>query len=86
MEFVDYLVQEAIILIPVYYFLGFVIKGSKIKNDYIVFIILAVSLIFTPLYLGGYTPENIVQAVLVVAVSTFADQIGKQAKYIKEDI
>lgn len=85
MEFVDYLVQEALILIPVFYFIGYVIKQSRIKNEYIVFINLAISLVFTPIFLGGYNPQNIVQAVLVVAVATFADQLGKQAKYVKGD-
>lgn len=81
MEILEYVVSEGLVMIPVLYILGEIIKHSEvIANKWIPGILLGISLGFTPLLLGAYTPDNIVQAVLVAGATVFVDQLYKQTK------
>jgi hypothetical protein len=66
MDILKYIWEEALILIPMLYILAEIIKKTeKISPNWIPLILLVFSLAFSPLFLGGYTPQNLVQAVLV---------------------
>jgi len=81
MDIMTFIVEEGLIMIPVLYILGEIIKQTNVlKSNWIPVILLLISVILTPLLINGYTPENIVQAILVAGATVFSDQIVKQTK------
>lgn len=81
MEILEYIVQEGLIMIPVLYILGeFIEHTDVLSNKWIPVTLLGFSLILTPLVLGGFLIEHIIQAILVAGVTVFGDQIYKQSK------
>lgn len=83
MEILEYIVNEGLVMIPVLYILGEVIKGTEIlENKWIPLALLVISIGFTPILLGGFTADNIVQAILVAGVTVFGNQLYQQS--IKE--
>ena len=81
MDFLNYIIDEALIMIPALYIIGEVIRQTTVMlNKFIPLTLLIISIIATPVVLGGYTPDNIVQAVLIVGVTVFGDQLIKQTK------
>lgn len=81
MDFLEYVIEEALIMIPVLYFLGYVLKNTNLLDDkYIPVAITLLSIGITPGLLGSYTPNNIVQAILVSAAAVFTNQVIKQTK------
>lgn len=77
----QFIVEEGLVMIPVLYIIAEIIKGAKIMLENLIPpVLLVISLGFTPLLLGGYTAENIVQAVLVAGGAVFANQIYQQMK------
>lgn len=54
---------------------GYFLKIIKaVKHEWIPFLILIISLLFTPLKLGGYTVDNLVPAVLVTGAAVLGNQ------------
>lgn len=81
MEAISYIVEEGLVMIPVLFIIGKIITHSNVmENRWIPLTLLFFSVCFTPLLLEGFTPDNIVQAVLVAGVTVFGDQLIKQAK------
>ena len=85
MDILSYILDEGLIMIPALWFLGYIIKNTKkIDKCYIPFILLVISLTLTPLLLGGYVVENIVQAILVVAGAVLSHElVDKGEKIVK---
>lgn len=80
MDILNYVVQEGLVMIPVLFIIGEIIKGTELLgNKWIPLVILIVSVGFTPLVLGSYTADNIVQAVLVAGVTVFGNELIKQS-------
>lgn len=80
MNVLDYVVQEGLVMIPVLFIIGEIVKGTELlSNKWIPLVILIVSVGFTPLVLGAYTADNIVQAVLVAGVTVFGNELIKQS-------
>jgi len=72
MEFINYITENALILIPVLYIIGMILKGiERIKDKYI-------PLILLPIALMGFGINAIIQGVLVVGVSVYTNQLIKQ--------
>ena len=83
MDIMTFIVEEGLIMIPVLYILGEIIKTTDIlENKWIPFVLLLISITLTPLILSGYTPDNVVQAILVTWASVLANELKKQAKEI----
>ena len=83
MDIMTFIVEEGLIMIPVLYILGEIIKTTDIlENKWIPFVLLLISITLTPLILSGYTPDNVVQAILVTGASVLANELKKQAKEI----
>ena len=83
MDIMTFIVEEGLIMIPVLYILGEIIKKTDIlENKWIPFVLLLISIALTPLLLSGYTPDNVVQAILVTGASVLANELKKQAKEI----
>lgn len=81
MDILQYIVQEGYVMIAALWVIGKVITGTEVlKNKHIPIILLLVSVGFTPLLLGGYTPEAVVQSVLITGVTVYGDQVIKQLK------
>jgi len=79
MDALQFIIEEGLIMIPVLYILGEVIRHTElIGNRWIPIILLTFSVGFTPWVIGGYTPDNLVQAILVAGVTVFGDQVIKQ--------
>ena len=80
MDILNYVVQEGLVMIPVLYIIGEIVKGTELlSNKWIPLVVLVISVAFTPLVLGTYTADNIVQAVLVAGVTVFGNELIKQS-------
>lgn len=80
-EILEFVIQEAYIMIPALWVAGFVIKNTElIKDKYIPFILLVASLLLSPWMLGGYSPQNVIQAILVAGGAVLADNLYRQSK------
>ena len=81
MDLLELIIQEAYIMVPVLWIIGYIIKNTEwIKDKYIPLTLLGISIGFSPLLLGGYTPENIVQAVLVAGGAGLSNELYRQSK------
>ena len=84
MDIINFIIEEGLIMIPVLYIIGEIIKFTGVLNNkWIPLSLLIFSLLFTPLLLGGFTPDNIVQAVLVTGVTVLGDQLIKQSGKVR---
>lgn len=84
MDIINFILEEGLIMIPVLYIIGEIIKFTGVLNNkWIPLTLLVFSLLFTPLLLGGFTPDNIVQAVLVTGVTVLGDQLIKQSGKVR---
>lgn len=74
----EFLIDEALIVIPVLLILGTFIKGTpKIKNWLIPYILLGLGVIFT-VAIMGFGVDSIIQGVLVSGAAVFSNQLYKQ--------
>lgn len=80
MEILGFILEEGFVIIPALYIIAEMIKGTGvIKNKWIPIILLVISIAGTPLILtGGYTPDNIVQAILIAGITVYGNQVVKQ--------
>ena len=84
MDIINFIIEEGLIMIPVLYVIGEIIKFTGVLNNkWIPLTLLVFSLLFTPLLLGGFTPDNIVQAILVTGVTVLGDQLIKQSGKVR---
>ena len=84
MDIISYIIEEGLIMIPALYIIGEIIKFTGVLNNkWIPLTLLVFSILFTPLLLGGFTPDNIVQAVLVTGVTVLGDQLIKQSRKVR---
>ena len=84
MDIINFIIEEGLIMIPALYIIGEIIKFTGVLNSkWIRLTLLIFSLLFTPLLLGGFTPDNIVQAILVTGVTVLGDQLIKQSGKVR---
>lgn len=80
MDILNYVVQEGLVMIPALFIIGEIVKGTELlSNKWIPLAVLTISIGFTPLVLGAYDANNIVQAVLVAGVTVFGNELIKQS-------
>lgn len=85
-QILEYVVGDGLVMIPALFVIGMIIKETAyIRNELIPVILLGISLVLTPLLLGGYDAANIVQAILVTGAAVLVDQTAKQIGYIKNE-
>lgn len=82
MEILSYILEEGLIVIPALYILAEMIKGTGVvKNKWIPVILLIISLVLTPsIITGGYTADNIVQAILIAGATVFSNELITQSR------
>lgn len=80
MEILQYITQNALILIPVLIIIGQIIKGiEKIPDKWIPLILLPLGIVGA-MALGGWTVDSAVQGILVTGTAVYGNQIVKQLK------
>lgn len=85
MDILEFVVKEGIVMIPVLMIVGSIIKNTGlIQNELIPVILLGISILITPWFLGGFNAANIIQSVLVVGGAVLTNQTYKQIGYLKD--
>lgn len=78
MEFKDFIVEQALILIPALYIIGLILKSTdKIKDWTIPWILLVIG-IAASIALMGLNINAIIQGVLVTGATVYTNQLIKQ--------
>lgn len=78
MDFTQYIAQNALILIPVLYILGIIIKGTEQISDKYIPIILLIIGILGAVGIMGISANSVVQGVLVTGAAVYTNQLIKQ--------
>lgn len=74
----NYIAENALILIPVLYVLGYMLKGTeKVDDKYIPIILLPVGIILAMLIVG-FDVNGFIQGVLITGAAVYANQLVKQ--------
>ena len=80
MDFMNYIIENALILIPVLYILGMFLKALEfIKDKYIPLILLSIGIGFSVAIIG-FSVDTIIQGILVTGVTVLGNQLIKQSK------
>lgn len=79
MDFVEYVIEQALVLIPALYVLGMIIKHTEFIEDRYIPVILLVAGIAGSVLMLGVTVEAVIQGILVTGAAVFANQLVKQA-------
>ena len=80
MDFMNYIAENALVLIPVIYIIGMFLKGLKgVSDKYIPFVLMFVSIAFSIAMLG-LNVDSIIQGILVTGVTVLGNQLIKQSK------
>lgn len=80
MEIVEYILDKALILIPVLNIIGMLLKNiEKIPDKYIPLILLGFG-VFGAVALAGVSADSVIQGVLVTGVAVYGNQVVKQLK------
>lgn len=83
MNIADFIMDEGLVMIVVLWVIGCFIKRLGItRTEWIPFLLLGISLAFTPYLLGGYTAEHIVQSVLVTGAAVLGHQFVIQGDHL----
>lgn len=78
----EYITENALLLIPVLNIIGMIIKNIEMISDkYIPLILLGFGIVGA-IAIMGFSPESVLQGVLVTGTAVYGNQVVKQ---IKED-
>lgn len=78
MDLTTYVSASSLILVPVVYIIGMILKGiEKIPDKYIPVILLVVG-IGASLGVNGFNANSVIQGVLVTGVAVYTNQLLKQ--------
>jgi len=81
----EYVVQQALIVIPVLLILGKIIKETPTVKDWLIPYILLIFGVVFAIALIGFNADAIIQGVLVSGAAVFGNQLFKQAVEQKSD-
>ena len=80
MELLNYISDNALVLIPVIYIVGMFLKGLEGGSDkYIPFVLMFVSIAFSVAMLG-LNVDSIIQGILISGATVLSNQLIKQSK------
>lgn len=78
MNITDYITQNALVLIPVLYIIGMIIKNTEKINDKYIPVILLFLGIIGSITVMGVNGDSVIQGVLVTGATVYANQLVKQ--------
>ena len=78
MDFMEFIIEKAIILVPAIYIIGMIIKSIKFIPDRFIPLVLLIMGVGMTVWLLGFTPENVVQGILVTGAAVYSNQLFKQ--------
>ena len=80
MEILSYILDNALVLIPVLVIIGQIIKNiEKIPDKWIPLILLPLG-IAGALALGGLSADSVIQGILITGAAVYGNQVYKQIK------
>lgn len=79
MEFANYIVQNALILIPALYILGMILKTTQKISDKYIPITLLIFGVAGAIGILGISVDSIIQGILVTGATVYANQLVKQS-------
>ena len=75
----NYIVDDGLILIPVLYVIGYIIKNTNIlSNRWIPLVLLVIGIMFSIFLLNDPIVDRVIQGILIAGVTVFIDQVKKQ--------
>lgn len=80
MEILNYITENALILVPVLLILGQIVKNIKVIPDKFIPLILLPFGVVGAMALGGWTVQSAIQGILVTGCAVYGNQIYKQLK------
>lgn len=79
MEFTNFIMEKALVLIPVLYIIGFILKKTEsVADKYIPVILLPIG-VAGAVAVMGISAESVIQGVLVVGATVLTNQVIKQS-------
>lgn len=78
MDFLNYIIEKALVLIPVLLIIGAILKGTPKFPDWAIPWALLVLGIVSAGFLVGWTVNGVLQGVLVAGAAVFGNQLWKQ--------
>ncbi|HAY3874617.1 TPA: holin [Escherichia coli] len=79
MDFINYITENALILIPVLLIIGAILKNTEgIKDKYIPVILLPIGIVLSVWVMGGFSADSVIQGILVVGAAVYGNQLIKQ--------
>lgn len=79
MEIINYITENALILIPVLLIIGAILKNTeRIKDKYIPVILLPIGIILSVWVMGGFSADSVIQGILVTGAAVYGNQLIKQ--------
>lgn len=79
MEFINYITENALILIPVLLIVGQMLKNTeKVADKYIPVILLPIGIALSVWIMKGFSADSVIQGVLVVGAAVYGNQLVKQ--------
>ena len=79
MDFTQYITQNALILIPVLYIIGMIVKNTEKVNDKYIPVVLLIAGIAGAVGIMGVNADAVVQGVLVTGATVYTNQLIKQS-------
>lgn len=80
----DYIVEQALILVPVLYILGLMLKGTEKIKDWTIPWILLICGVACCIAIMGVNIQAILQGILVTGATVFGNQLIKQSTEKRE--
>ena len=78
MDFLKYITENAIILVPVLYIIGNILKGTELlKDKYIPVVLTPIGIAFS-IAIIGVNAQAVVQGILVTGAAVYSNQLLKQ--------
>lgn len=78
MDILKYITENALILIPVLYIVGVILKGTElIKDKYIPILLMPIGIAFS-ISIIGVNAQAVVQGILVTGAAVYSNQLLKQ--------
>ncbi|GAA0081391.1 phage holin family protein [Clostridium sp. CTA-6] len=82
----DYIKEQAFILIPVLYVLGLMLKSNEKIQDWVIPWILTICSIIGSILLMGLNINAVIQGILCVGVAVYGNQLVKQTTEKRDQV